>query len=56
LLKPYFEDLISTIRENGNQSVVVATGDYRSYNFKGIKDDPLSDLNTAYTWHVYVGH
>lgn len=56
MLKPYFEDLISTIRENGNQSVVFATGNYRAYKLKGIKDDPLSDLNTAYTWHVYVGH
>ena len=45
LLKPYFEDLISTIRDNGNQSIVFATGNHWAYNLKGIKDDPLSDPN-----------
>ena len=55
-LKPYFEDLVSTIRDNGSQSVILATGNHWAYNLKGIKDDPLSDPNTAYTWHVYAGH
>jgi len=55
-LKPYFEDLISMIRSNGSQSVILATGNHWAYNLKGIKDDPLEDPNTAYTWHVYAGH
>jgi endoglucanase len=55
-LKPYFEDLISTIRANGSESVILATGNHWAYNLKGIKDDPLDDPNTAYTWHVYAGH
>jgi endoglucanase len=55
-LKPYFEGLISTIRNNGSQSVILATGNHWAFNLKGIKDDPLSDPDTAYTWHVYAGH
>ena len=55
-LKPYFENLISIIRANGSESVILATGNHWAYNLKGIKDDPLDDPNTAYTWHVYAGH
>jgi len=36
--------------------VVLATGNHRAYNPKGIKDDPLSDPNTACAWHVYASH
>jgi hypothetical protein len=55
-LKPYFEGLISTIRANGSESVILATGNHWAFNLKGIKDDPLADPSTAYTWHVYAGH
>jgi hypothetical protein len=55
-LKPYFEELTSIIRANGSESVVLATGNHWAYNMKGIKEDPLPDPNTAYTWPVYVGH
>ena len=55
-LKSYFDQLVSTIRGNGNQSVILASGNHWAYNLKGIKDDPLEDPNTAYTWHVYAGH
>jgi endoglucanase len=55
-LKPYYEELITLIRDNGSQSVILATGNHWAYNLKGIKDDPLSDPDTAYTWHVYAGH
>jgi endoglucanase len=55
-LKPYYEELVTLIRDNGSRSVILATGNHWAYNLKGIKDDPLSDPNTAYTWHVYAGH
>ncbi len=55
-LKPYFEGLIGAIRANGSSSVILATGNHWAYNMKGIKEDLLSDPNTAYTWHVYAGH
>lgn len=55
-LKPYFNQLIDIIRGNGNQSVILASGNHWAYNLKGIKDDLLEDSNTAYTWHVYAGH
>jgi hypothetical protein len=55
-LKPYFEELVSTIRRNSSQSVILATGNHWAFNLEGINDDPLDDPNTAYTWHVYAGH
>jgi endoglucanase len=55
-LKPYYEVLISTIRDNGGQSMILATSNHWAYNLKGIKDDPLTDPNAAYTWHDYAGH
>ena len=55
-LKPYFGLLVSTVRGNGNQSIILASGNHWAYNLKGIKDDPLEDPNTGYTWHVYAGH
>jgi hypothetical protein len=55
-LKPYYEALISTIRDNGSQSVILASGNRWAYNLKNIKDDPLSDPNIACTWHLYACH
>ena len=36
--------------------MILATGNHWAYNLKNIKDDPLSDPNIAYTWHVYADH
>lgn len=36
--------------------MILATGNHWAFNLEGIKDDPLDDPNTAYTWHVYAGH
>jgi hypothetical protein len=33
-LKPYYEAVISTIRANGSQSVILATGNHWAYNLK----------------------
>jgi hypothetical protein len=36
--------------------VILATGNHWAFNLEGIKDDPLDDPYTAYTWHVYACH
>ncbi|MDR1566414.1 MAG: cellulase family glycosylhydrolase [Treponema sp.] len=55
-LKPYWEKLIKIIRDNGNDCVVLAGGDYWTYELRGIRDNLLQDANTAYTWHIYGNH
>jgi hypothetical protein len=55
-LKPYWEKLTGIIRNNQNDCVILASGDYWTYELRGIKDNLLQDANTAYTWHVYGNH
>ncbi|HEX8234737.1 MAG TPA: cellulase family glycosylhydrolase [Abditibacteriaceae bacterium] len=57
-LKGYWQQLTDLIRGNGNSSLLLATGSQWAYNLKGIRDNPLPDANTAYSWHVYAnsGH
>jgi endoglucanase len=57
-LKGYWQQLTDVIRGNGNNSMLLATGNQWAYNLKGIRNDPLPDANTAYSWHVYAnsGH
>lgn len=55
-LKPYFERLTGTIRSEGAPNLLLATGNQWAYDLVGIREDPLSDPNTGYEWHVYGGH
>jgi hypothetical protein len=55
-LKPYFEEIIQIIRNNENANVVLVTGNYWAYELRGIKNNLITDSNTAYTWHIYGGH
>jgi hypothetical protein len=57
-LKGYWQQLTDVIRGNDNNSLLLATGNQWAYNLKGIRNNPLPDVNTAYTWHVYAnsGH
>ncbi|WP_224360525.1 cellulase family glycosylhydrolase [Hyalangium versicolor] len=55
-LKPFFEQLVTLIRSKSNGSVILASGNSWAYNLKGIKNNLLTDPNTAYTWHVYAGN
>jgi hypothetical protein len=56
VLKSYWEQLIRIIRNNGCSSVIIAGGDYWTFNLKGIRNNLLSDSNTAYAWHIYGGN
>ncbi|MDR2479073.1 MAG: glycoside hydrolase family 5 protein [Treponema sp.] len=52
-MRPYWEELIKIIRNNGNNNVCVAAGDYWTHDLRGIKNNLISDANTAYAWHIY---
>lgn len=53
--RPYWRVLGDAIRAGGNRNVLIAAPPLWAYNLRGIKDDPLPDGNTAYSWHVYAG-
>jgi endoglucanase len=55
-LKAYWEKLIKIIRANGSDNVIVAGGDYWTHDLRGIKNNLLSDANTAYAWHIYANN
>lgn len=55
-LKPYYEDLITTIRENGSQSVILATGNHWATTSKASRKirsptptPPISGTSTRIT-------
>ena len=52
-LKPYWQQLIAVLRQNGSANIVLATGRQWGYVLKDIPDNLLEDANTAYSWHVY---
>ena len=52
-LKAYYETLIQTVRSNGGQNIVIATGNRWASWLVGIKDNPLSDSNVIYAYHKY---
>jgi len=52
-IKPYLSELVELIRQTNSQNVILAPGVYWSYDLRGIKADPLSGDNIAYSWHVY---
>lgn len=55
-LKPWFEKLTNSIRKEGANNLVIATGNRWAYDLVGIRSSLLKDKNTAYMWHVYAGH
>ncbi|MCG9894024.1 MAG: glycoside hydrolase family 5 protein, partial [Fimbriimonadaceae bacterium] len=55
-LKPFFQSLTDTIRKEGAQNVLLATGNRWAYDLVGIRQSLLPDKDTAYMWHVYAGH
>jgi hypothetical protein len=52
-LKGYYEQLIQTVRNNGAQNIIIATGNRWASWLVGIKDNPLSDPNLIYAYHKY---
>jgi uncharacterized protein YcfL len=52
-LKSYYESLIQTVRSNGGQNIVIATGNRWASWLVGIKDNPLGDSNVVYAYHKY---
>jgi tartrate-resistant acid phosphatase type 5 len=52
-LKPFYETLIQTVRNNGAQNIVLATGTGWASWLDGIKDNPLADANVVYAYHKY---
>jgi hypothetical protein len=52
-LKSFYESLIQTVRNNGAQNIVLATGSSWANWLVGIKDNPLSDSNVVYAYHQY---
>lgn len=54
LLHPYWEKLISVIRQNSDNLIILAGGSW-AYSLKGIRGLPPSDPNVAFSWHVYAG-
>jgi len=52
-LKPFYETLIQTVRSNGAQNIVLATGTGWASHLVGIKDNPLADPKVVYAYHKY---
>ena len=52
-LKGYYEQLIQTVRNNGSQNIIIATGNHWASWLVGIKDNPLSEPNLIYAYHKY---
>jgi len=52
-LKLAYESLIQTVRNNGAQNIVLATGNRWASWLVGIKDNPLADPKVVYAYHKY---
>jgi hypothetical protein len=52
-LKLAYEDLIQTVRNNGAQNIVLATGNRWASWLVGIKENPLTDPKVVYAYHKY---
>lgn len=53
-LKPKWIELQNLIRKH-SKNIILATGNEWAYNLRGVKKDPLSGPNIAYSWHIYAG-
>jgi hypothetical protein len=52
-MRPYLTELVELIRNAESKNVILAPGMNWSYDLRGIKENPLSGENIAYSWHVY---
>ncbi|MDP2737028.1 MAG: cellulase family glycosylhydrolase [bacterium] len=52
-LRPYMTQLTELIRNTGSQNIILAPAVNWGYDLRGIKVNPLSGSNIAYSWHVY---
>lgn len=53
-LRPVWIDLCAAIRRNAGNRLIVAGGRWAS-DLTGIRENPLPDARTGYSWHVYPG-
>jgi endoglucanase len=53
VLKEFYGSLIQTVRNNGAQNIVIATGNRWSSWLVGIKNNLLADPNVVYAYHKY---
>lgn len=53
MLSPYWEQLISVIRQRSDNLIILAGGSW-AYSLKGIRELPPPDANIAFSWHVYA--
>jgi hypothetical protein len=53
-LKPFWENLITYIRDTGASNLVLATGPNWAHDLFDIPSSLLSDNNTCYTMHTYA--
>lgn len=54
-LKPYHEDLISIIRKNDPDNIIICGTRTWSQEVQEAADDPIDQPNIAYTLHFYAG-
>jgi len=53
-LRPVWIELCATIRHNADNRLIVSGGRWAS-DLTGIRENPLPDARTGYSWHVYPG-
>lgn len=54
-IKPYAEEIISTIRENSKNSIIIVGTSTWSQDVDMAANDPINDKNVMYALHFYAG-
>lgn len=54
-IKPYAEDMISTIRGNGADQIIICGTNTWSQDVDAVIGNKIDDANTVYTLHFYAG-
>lgn len=52
-IQPYIKRLYDVVRSRGAKNIVLAPGTFWSYDFRGIKKNPLKGSDIGYAWHNY---
>lgn len=55
ILKPYHEEIISAIRQNDPDNIIICGTPRWSQMVVAAAEDPLDDINVGYTLHFYAG-